>query len=178
VLKVGTDEFFVTSITTNTTTGVGGTTNSPSIGVQPFFSGIALDVTPQIDENDAIILHLHPSVSVVAEKQKNVNLGSLGNFQLPLAASTVNESDSVVRVADGHIVAIGGLMKQQQSATSSGLPGAIEQPVVGTLFGQKNRNGTKSELVILLKPTIIHAERGWPSDAAEVQERLSAYGPP
>ncbi|MFL6661657.1 MAG: hypothetical protein ACJ8G7_05715 [Rhizobacter sp.] len=67
VLKVGTDEFFVTSITTNTTTGVGGTTNSPTIGVQPFFSGIALDVTPLIDVSDAIILHLHPSVSVVAE---------------------------------------------------------------------------------------------------------------
>ncbi|HJV62735.1 MAG TPA: secretin N-terminal domain-containing protein, partial [Albitalea sp.] len=175
VLKVGTDEFFVTSITTNTTQGTGGTTNSPSIGVQPFFSGIALDVTPQIDENDSIILHLHPSVSVVAEKQKNVNLGSLGNFQLPLAASTVNESDSVVRVTDGNIVAIGGLMKQQQSSTSSGLPGASEQPVVGTLFGQKERSGTKSELVILLKPTIIRGERGWQSDVADVNERLQGY---
>lgn len=178
VLKVGTDEFFVTSVTTSTTTGTGGTTNSPTIGVQPFFSGIALDVTPQIDENDSIILHLHPSVSVVAEKQKSVNLGSLGNFQLPLAASTVNESDSVVRVQDGNIVAIGGLMKQQQSSNHSGLPGAVEQPVVGTLFGQKARSGTKSELVILLKPTIIRGERGWQSDVAEVQERLQSFATP
>ena len=76
---------------------------------------IALNVTPQIDESDGITLHLHPSVSVVAEKQKNVNLGSLGNFQLPLA---VNESDSVIRVQDGAIVAIGGLMKQQQANNS------------------------------------------------------------
>lgn len=178
VLKVGTDEFFVTSITTNTTTGTGGTSNSPTIGVQPFFSGIALDVTPQIDENDSIILHLHPSVSVVAEKQKSINLGSLGNFQLPLAASTVNESDSVVRVQDGSIVAIGGLMKQQQSSSSSGLPGAAEQPVVGALFGQKNRSGAKSELVILLKPTIIRNERSWQSDMADVQDRLQSYGGP
>ena len=178
VLKVGTDEFFVTSITTNTTTGTGGTSNSPTIGVQPFFSGIALDVTPQIDENDSIILHLHPSVSVVAEKQKTINLGSLGNFQLPLAASTVNESDSVVRVQDGHIVAIGGLMKQQQSSSSSGLPGAAEQPVVGALFGQKNRSGAKSELVILLKPTIIRNERSWQPDMADVQDRLQGYGAP
>jgi MSHA biogenesis protein MshL len=146
--------------------------------VQPFFSGIALDVTPQIDENDSIILHLHPSVSVVAEKQKSINLGSLGNFQLPLAASTVNESDSVVRVQDGNIVAIGGLMKQQQSSNHSGLPGAVEQPVVGTLFGQKARSGTKSELVILLKPTIIRGERGWQSDVAEVQERLQSFATP
>ena len=178
VLKVGTDEFFVTSVTTNTTQGTGGTTNSPTIGVQPFFSGIALDVTPQIDENDSIILHLHPSVSVVAEKQKSVNLGSLGNFQLPLASSTVNESDSVVRVQDGNIVAIGGLMKQQQSSEQSGLPGAVGQPVVGPLFGQKARSGSKSELVILLKPTIIRGDRGWQSDVAEVQERLQSYGAP
>ena len=177
VLKVGTDEFFVTSVTTNTTQGTGGTTNSPTIGVQPFFSGIALDVTPQIDDNDSIILHLHPSVSVVAEKQKNVNLGSLGNFQLPLAASTVNESDSVVRVIDGNIVAIGGLMKQEQSSNSSGLPGAVEQPIVGHLFGQKSRSSVKSELVILLKPTIIKGERGWQSDVADVQDRLQSYGP-
>lgn len=178
VLKVGTDEFFVTSITTTTTTGTGGNTSSPTIGVQPFFSGIALDVTPQIDDNESIILHLHPSVSVVAEKQKNVNLGSLGNFQLPLAASTVNESDSVVRVQDGNIVAIGGLMKQQQSSNSSGLPGASEQPLVGSLFGQKNQSSQKSELVILLKPTIIRGERGWQADAADVQDRLQSYDVP
>jgi len=176
VLKVGTDEFFVTSITTNTTTSTAGTVSSPTIGVQPFFSGIALDVTPQIDENDSIILHLHPSVSVVAEKQKNVNLGSLGNFQLPLAASTVNESDSVVRVQDGHIVAIGGLMKQQQSSSASGLPGTTDTPF-GALFGQKNRSGSKSELVILLKPTIIRGERGWQADTADVQQRLDSYNP-
>jgi len=112
----------------------------------------------------------------VAEKQKNVNLGALGNFQLPLAASTVNESDSVVRVSDGHIVAIGGLMKQQQSSNDAGLPGTVGHPVAGTLFGQTNRSATKSELVILLKPTIIRGDRAWQADAAEVQERLQAYG--
>ena len=120
VLKVGTDEFFVTSVSTSTTSSANNNVTSPTINVQPFFSGIALDVTPQIGEGDQIILHLHPSVSVVAEKQKNVNLGSLGNFQLPLAASTVNESDSVVRVLDGHIVAIGGLMKQRESGDALG----------------------------------------------------------
>ena len=148
---------------------------TPTITVQPFFSGIALDVTPQIDEHDQIILHLHPSVSVVAEKQKNVNLGTqLGTFQLPLAASTVNESDSVVRVQDGNIVAIGGLMKQEQSTTSSGLPGTTDS-IVGGLLGTKSRSGKKSELVILLKPTIIRNDRSWQADAAETQERLSKF---
>ncbi|MBC7993215.1 MAG: secretin N-terminal domain-containing protein [Rhizobacter sp.] len=174
VLKVGTDEFFVTSISTTATTSGTSTVVTPTIGVQPFFSGIALDVTPQIDDNDQIILHLHPSVSVVAEKTKNVNLGSLGVFQLPLAASTVNESDSVVRVQDGNIVAIGGLMKQQQSTSASGLPGSTDY-ALGALVGTKSRSGVKSELVILLKPTIIRNERSWQADATDTQERLSKF---
>jgi MSHA biogenesis protein MshL len=83
-----------------------------------------------------------------------------------------------VRVQDGNIVAIGGLMKQSQSSSSSGLPGASQQPVVGALFGQKNTSSIKSELVILLKPTIIRGERGWQADAADVQDRLQSYGAP
>jgi MSHA biogenesis protein MshL len=176
VLKVGTDEFFVTGITTTvTTSGNGAPVVTPSITVQPFFSGIALDITPQIDDNDQIILHLHPSVSVVAEKQKNLNLGSqMGSFQLPLASSTVSESDSVVRVQDGNIVAIGGLMKQQQASGASGLPGTTGS-VLGTAVGMRNRSSHKSELVILLKPTIIRNERSWQADAADTQQRLTQY---
>jgi MSHA biogenesis protein MshL len=68
-------------------------------------------VTPQIDEDNNIILHIHPSVSVVTEKNKNINLGTLGTFSLPLASSSINETDSIVRVRDGNIVAIGGLME-------------------------------------------------------------------
>src|SRR4029079_6280180 len=49
VLKVGTDDFFVTNISTTSTTSGTSTTISPTITVQPFFSGVALDITPQID---------------------------------------------------------------------------------------------------------------------------------
>ena len=81
-----------------------------------------------------------------------------------------------MRVSDGSIVAIGGLMKQQQSSNSAGLPGTLDVPVAGTLLGQKSRSAVKSELVILLKPTIIRGDRSWQADAAEVQQRLQGYG--
>ncbi|MEW5888817.1 MAG: pilus (MSHA type) biogenesis protein MshL [Pseudomonadota bacterium] len=177
VLKVGSDEFFVTSVTTTTTTGTTGTnTVSPTITVQPFFSGIALDVTPQIDDENNIILHIHPSISEVAEKTKLLDLGTLGTFKLPLAASAVNESDSIVRVQDGNIVAIGGLMKQSQTSNRSGLPGAQDIPVLGNLFGNKSRSALKSELVILLKPTIIRDDRGWVQDLQDTQMRVENIG--
>lgn len=177
VLKVGTDEFFVTNVSTSTTSSGTSSVTTPSITLQPFFSGIALDVTPQIDDDNQIILHVHPSVSVVAEKQKTIDLGSLGTFNLPLAMSTVNETDSVVRVQDGNIVAIGGLMKQEQSADRSGLPGASGLPIVGALFGQRSSLLNKRELVILIKPTVIRNESSWKDDLAETQTRVEQLDP-
>jgi MSHA biogenesis protein MshL len=176
VLKVGTDEFFVTNVTTNQTTTTGGAVqNSPSITVQPFFSGVALDVTPQIDENNQIILHVHPSVSSVVDKTKNIDLGAAGTFKLPLASSTVSETDTIVRVSNGNIVAIGGLMKQSDSRTRGQIPGLGNLPIIGHAFKNTNRGGTKSELVILLKSTVILSEDTWKQDVDDTRGRLRAY---
>jgi MSHA biogenesis protein MshL len=177
VLKVGTDEFFVTNITTNiTTTGIGaGTTQSPTITVAPFFSGVALDVTPQIDQNNQIILHIHPSVSSVIEKTKNIDLGESGTFRLPLASSSISESDTIVRVSDGNIVAIGGLMKEVQARDSGQVPVIGSAPVIGNLFGSKRRSVVKSELVILLKTTVIESDASWRQDILDTKERIDAY---
>jgi len=166
VLKVGTDELFVTGITSNTTSSGSGTVTSPTLTLTPFFSGIVLDVTPQIDDEGNVMLHVHPAISTVVEKQKNVDLGSLGNFRLPLATSTVNETDSIVRVKDGQFVAIGGLMVQQTSDERSGVPGLQDAPILGGLFRQSARVSSKRELVILMKPTVISADgSGWPQGA-------------
>ena len=167
VLKVGTDEFFVTNVTTTTTTGTA-TTTTPSVTLQPFFSGIALDVTPSIDKNDDIILHVHPSVSVVSTVTKTVSVGgSAGTLSLPLASSSVSETDSIVRAHDGQIVAIGGLMRQASTNDSSGLPGLPK-----TLFGQTNVSTQKRELVILLKATVVDSNRDWSKDIANSRDRL------
>jgi MSHA biogenesis protein MshL len=172
VLKVGTDEFFVTEVTggTQATTALQGT--APTVKVQPFFSGIALDVTPRIDENNEIILHVHPSVSTVSTVNKTVNLGSSGGvsniFNLPLASSSVSETDSVVRARDGQIVAIGGLMRQASVADESGLP-----LMPKTIFGQTSRATEKRELVILLKPTVVDSDKDWSDDIARSRERIN-----
>ena len=176
VLKVGSDEFFVTNVSSTTTTSGTGNVTTPSITLQPFFSGIALDITPQIDDENNIILHVHPSISVVTEKQKVIDLGSMGSFTLPLASSTVNETDSIVRVQDGNIVAIGGLMKQEQSASASGLPGSTTS-TMGMLFGTRDKYLLKRELVILIKPTIIRNDSSWKDDLVETQNRLQALDP-
>jgi MSHA biogenesis protein MshL len=170
VLKVGTDEFFVTEITGGMqgTIGVAGTT--PTVKVQPFFSGIALDVTPSIDEHNEIILHVHPSVSTVTTVNKLVDLGGTnGTMNLPLASSNVSETDSIVRAHDGQIVAIGGLMRQAETNDESGLPMLPKM-----LFGQTNKRTEKRELIILLKPTVVDSDKDWSDDIAHSRDRMNS----
>lgn len=169
VLKVGTDEFFVTNVTNTTTTGTA-TTSTPSVTLQPFFSGIALDVTPRIDQNNEIILHVHPSVSLVTTVNKTVDVGGVGGtLNLPLASSSISETDSIVRARDGQIVAIGGLMRQATFDDQSGLPG-LPKPV----FGQTSKRSEKRELVILLKPTVVDSDKDWSQDITQSRDRVGA----
>ena len=170
VLKVGTDSFFVTGVTGGTPGYLGYPATPPTVTVQPFFSGIALDVTPRIDQNGEIILHVHPSVSSVTTVNTVLNMGAqFGTFNLPLASSTVSETDSIVRARDGQIVAIGGLMRQASFDNESGLPGLSK-----SVFGQISQSNEKRELVILLKPSVVDGDKGWAEDIARSRERVNA----
>jgi MSHA biogenesis protein MshL len=158
VLKVGTDAIYLLNVTATTTTsanGVGTTTKSPVLG--PLFSGISLDVTPQIDDKGVVMMHLHPSISVVRPTDTKISLGDekADKYTLPLASSEVNETDSIVRVMDGQIVAIGGLMYGKGTRKSSGVPGLSDIPLVGNAFKYRETESDKREIVILIKPTVI-----------------------
>jgi MSHA biogenesis protein MshL len=166
VLKVGTDEFFVTNVsggssTSGSTSSTGSSTTMPTVSLTQFFSGISLDVTPQVDDGNNVTLHVHPSLTNVTEKTKQIDLGSVGNYRLPLASSSVNETDTLVRIQDGAIVAIGGLMQMESSRTSSGMPGTAGLGIFSALFGNKAVMGRKKEVIVLIKPTIIRTTADW-----------------
>ncbi|HEY5682570.1 MAG TPA: pilus (MSHA type) biogenesis protein MshL [Sulfuricaulis sp.] len=167
VIKVGTDSYFVTKQDTTATTVVGGT---PTISTElsPFFSGIALDVTPQIDEAGNINLHIHPSVSEVSEKLITV----ASNQTISTALSSVQESDNIVRAGSGQIIVIGGLMKEASTDDNASVPVLGDIPLVGNLFKHKRVTRIKRELVILLKPTVINVGQDWSDAAGESQERI------
>ncbi|WP_296697174.1 pilus (MSHA type) biogenesis protein MshL [Rhodoferax sp.] len=176
VLKVGTDEFFVTNVSGGTISSgnnsLAGSTTLPTVTLTPFFSGISLDVTPQIDDGTSVTLHVHPSVTTVTEKNKQVDLGSIGNYRLPLASSSVNETDTLVRIQDGSIVAIGGLMQMESSRSASGLPGSSNIPIFSSLFGNRANTGRKKEVVVLIKPTIIRTLQDWESQTRRTRLAL------
>ena len=172
VLKVGSEDSYITSMTPGVagTATTAGTPATPKFGT--FFSGISLDVTPQIDDGNNITLHVHPSVTKVTSKDLTFNSGSGSTSSFPTASSNVNESDTVVRIQDGNIVAIGGLMQVESNRQASGLPGTTDVPLFSSLFGNKANSGRKKEVVVLIKPTIIRNAEDWEAQTRKTQTAL------
>ena len=172
IIKVGQDEFFVTDVSSDTVTGVT-TTTSPDITLTPFFSGIALDVTPQIDNRGVVTMHIHPSISEVTDQTKTLVIS--GEEQsLPLALSTIRESDNVVRARNGQMVVIGGLMKNVTSEDIASTPVLGDIPFFGTAFRHTRQISRKTELVILLRPLVVDNAKVWADAMSGSAQRIDA----
>ncbi|ELI6423242.1 pilus (MSHA type) biogenesis protein MshL [Aeromonas veronii] len=177
VIKVGTDEYYVTNASTTITTTSTGTDKTPNVELTPFFSGIALDVTPQIDEEGKVLLHIHPSVIDTEEQNKVIDMGtSGGKLQLPLAKSSIRESDTVVQANNGDIIVIGGLMKTDKQEIVSKVPLLGDIPWVGEAFTNRRESTKKVELVIMLKPTVVEKDT-WQNELQRSSELLDKWYP-
>ncbi len=174
VIKVGEDEYFVTEVSSTTTTGTS-TTVTPEVNLTPFFSGIALDVTPQIDEKGDVILHVHPSVTLTDEQTKVITLGDQ-DIILPLAQSSVRESDTIIRAKSGEIVVIGGLIETRKTDLESKTPLLGDIPYLGELFKSKSETTRKTELVILLKPVVVGQDT-WKNQIQDARSLLKEWFP-
>lgn len=176
VIKVGGDQYFVTDISGGEVNSDGGT-SSPDIELTPFFSGISLDVTPQIDDEGGVLLHVHPAVVDVETEIQSIELGqTFGTYKLPLAKSSVRESDSVIHARTGDVVVIGGLMKSATSDQVSKVPLLGDIPMLGHLFRNVNKLQTKTELVILLKPTVV-GEQTWKKEIERSRALIAEWFP-
>ncbi|MBU0744860.1 MAG: pilus (MSHA type) biogenesis protein MshL [Gammaproteobacteria bacterium] len=160
VIKVGDDRFFVTNVSSNTDNSSTTSNTTANITLTPFFSGISLDVTPQIDENDNVTIHIHPIISKVTQDDRKFTVNNQPQ-NLPLAASTVRESDSIVRAKNGQVIVIGGLMISSGQSYQSSTPGTEHLPGISGLFKNKNKVASKFELVILLQPRIAETTSDW-----------------
>lgn len=173
VIKVGQDEYFVTDVSTSEDQSTTSTENENDIELTPFFSGIALDVTPQIDRSGSVILHVHPSVTETAEQTKVIQVGDQ-QILLPLAQSNIRESDTVIRARDGEIVVIGGLMETVTSEQESKTPLLGDIPIIGNAFKNKAKTQSKRELVILIRPSVVQPDT-WEKQRLRTQSLLDQW---
>lgn len=174
LIRVGVDEFFITDISNDTTSSVTSVTSTPDVELSSLFSGIALDVTPQIAEQGDVILHIHPIVSEVTDQLKNFIIGS-EDFSLPLARRTVRESDSIVRARSGQVIVLGGLMQETAREQDGKRPGLGDIPLINSLFRTRNTSREKTELVILLKPVVVDDET-WDQELERAQDQMRGMG--
>ena len=173
VIKVGDDEYFVTDVSSQNTITSTTTSVVPDIELTPFFSGIALDVTPQIDEAGTVLLHVHPSVIETEEQEKVVTLNQ-EQIVLPLAQSTIRESDTIIRARSGEIVVIGGLMQTTISDANTRTPLLGDIPLLGELFTNRREIERKTELIILLKPTVV-GPGTWASEIEKSRAQMADW---
>jgi MSHA biogenesis protein MshL len=169
VIKAGTDEFFVTGIESDTTTGTA-TTTTVDLDLTPFFSGVALDVTPQISDDGRVLLHIHPTISDVTDQQKTLSVRGQTDV-LPLALSQVRESDSIVRARSGQVIVIGGLMRESRRRQDYKTPVLGDVPGLGRLFRSERDRVVTTELVILLRPLVV-SDDDWPTLVKEPSDRI------
>ena len=149
LFQVGDQEYFQTQSNSTTVANASNTTTNANNQLEQFFSGISMDITPQISIDGEITLHVHPIVSTVDEQQK-----SIAGESVPLARTSTREIDSVIKASNGKIAVLGGLAFERNLNDVAGIPGLAELPVVGGLTEQQQRQTVKSEFIILLKPII------------------------
>ncbi|OSM01710.1 putative MSHA-type pilus biogenesis protein MshL [Magnetofaba australis IT-1] len=171
VIKVGSDEYYITGVDIETDANGN---DRYSYEVSPFFSGVSLDVSPQINDDDTVMLHIHPTVTEVTNKRTSLNSG-----YLDLASSASRESDTMVWARNGEIVVIGGLMQASEEKSDDGAPGLSEIPLLGNLFKHQSVKKSKSELVILVRPTIIDPKGlNWRRDIQQTRDRIQSFSAP
>ena len=173
VIKVGSDEFFITGLDSGSVIGSGDAAQvrDPTAIFTSMFTGVSLDVTPQIGEGDMVTLHVHPMVTDVKDTVKSFVINDKPQH-LPLALSRTRETDSIIRVRNGEVAVIGGLMKNSADESKNRLPLLGDLPIFGALFGQTKKEWYKSELVILLRPVVVDPRQGWGEQGVNDAERM------
>lgn len=117
--------------------------------------GIVMTVTPQIDAGDVITLNVRPTISRVVRTVNDPNPNIPQGLENPVPVIAVKEMESILRLNNGQIGVLGGLMTDEITDKDAGLPGVKDQPFLGKLFKSRSSENIKTELVIFLRPLLI-----------------------
>jgi general secretion pathway protein D len=149
LITAGTELFYRTI---NTSTLAGGTTGEQAVTevISSVFSGVLLDITPEISQDGSITLRINPSVSDVVG-----NLASDNSQRRMPPDLSRRQISSVVTVKDGTRIILGGLINRKSSSTTTKVPLLGDIPVLGYLFKQEGVTEKVEELVVIIEPHIV-----------------------
>lgn len=154
--------YFKVTTTAGTSSTVNGTTTQqpPTVNAsaETVPVGIIMSIIPSIDtDNSEVTLSVHPTLSTIAGyvDDPSVAFLNISGVKNQVPEVQVRDLDSTVRMKSGETMVIGGLMKQDNTSTDTGIPLASEVPLLGNLFKSVDKDTKKSELIILIKASIV-----------------------
>lgn len=158
ILTVGTNTSYLSKVTTTTTATAAGNAISFTPETSSVLSGMIIGIVPYISERGDITLNITPITSDLINLQDKT-FGSAGN-QVTITIPTValREMTTTVKMRDGQMVIIGGLISKKESTNEEKIPLIGDIPYLGRLFTRTNNTETRSELVLLLRPHIVENE--------------------
>ena len=139
-----------TTTTANVGTTVGVTTTPQSVSV-----GFFMSLTAQISDGDTVTLNVRPSISSISELKRDPNPIIPKDIPNYIPQIRTREIESLMRIESGDIAVLGGLMEDRMDNKTGRVPGLGDMPFFGELFNTRSNSSSKSELVILLRPTVI-----------------------
>ncbi len=152
LLSVGTSQAIISEVTTETDYETNTTTISPS--TENILSGILIGLVPFIDNNGVISLTITPIISELIKIEERT-FGASGSFvQLQLPTIDLREMSTTIKIKNKEMIIIGGLIKNKDSIDDSEIPILGRIPLIGFLFRSHKDTKEKTELVIMIKPTI------------------------
>ncbi len=151
LITVGENTTYVDSIESDVDSDTGVTTYT--VETERILSGVGLALTATVLNNDSIIMNLVPVTSELQEPIEYLDIGSDG-AQVGLPVVTVREMSTTVRMKDGEMLVIGGLISNSDDTSGEFAPVVGDIPVIRYLFGYEEKTSSKRELIILLKARI------------------------
>ena len=158
ILTVGTNTSYLSKVTTTTTATAAGNAISFTPETSSVLSGMIIGIVPYISERGDITLNITPITSDLVDL-KDKTFGSAGN-QITITIPTValREMTTTVKLRDGQMVIIGGLISKKESTNEDKIPLIGDIPYLGKLFTHSSTTESRSELVLLLRPHIVENE--------------------
>ncbi len=158
LLSVGRNTNFISKVETTTTPGSSGTaaTTTFSVTTQNVLSGVMIGMAPIVNENGEISMAITPIISDLV-KLEDRTVGTVGQNTIQISLPTVDlrELNTTVKIKDGEMVIIGGLIQNRDRTQDNQVPFLGRIPIVGYLFKSREMINEKTELVIMLKPTVV-----------------------
>lgn len=152
ILKVVKNEVYF-QVKSDTSQGQTSTLTNLTTTPQSVSVGLVMSVTPQISENKSVLLNVRPTISRITGYKQDPHPSLVIVNNVPEIET--REMESLMRVNDGDIAVLGGLMQDITNNTDDAVPGVSKIPILGNLFTHRNDTTTKTELVIFLRPTVV-----------------------